>query len=196
MKKLFLVFGIAVGLLRAGGVFAADTYTIDNAHSTIGFTVKHLMVSNVTGLFADYTGSVTFDPADLTTFKAEAAIQTKSIDTRMPKRDDHLRGADFFDAAAFPAITFAGRTLTGKDGAYTLTGDLTMHGITKEVSMPVTIAGPVKSPMGPDMIIGLSGRATINRQDFGVKWNKDMDKGGLVVGNDITINIELEAHKK
>ncbi len=192
MKKLML---LVLGVLFSFNVHAADEYILDNAHSQIGFSVKHLMVSTTKGFFGDYTGSITFDPADLKAFKAEAVIQSKSINTSNEKRDEHLRAADFFDVAQFPTITFTSKSLTGDKGKYTLVGDLTMHGVTKEVSFPVEIAGPVKSPFG-DIAIGLSGSLTINRQDYGVKWNKNLDNGGLAVGDEVVINVDLEAHKK
>lgn len=192
MKRVFLVIA---GLLVSFNVFAADTYTIDNAHSQIGFSVKHLMVANTRGSFSDYAGTITYDPADLTTFKAEATIQAKSIDTRNTQRDEHLRSADFLDVGQFPTITFVSKELTGANGEITLSGNLTIHGITKEVSFPVEMSGPVKSPYG-DMAIGLTGQVTINRQDYGVKWNKALDNGGVALADKVVINVDLEAHKK
>ena len=192
MKKLLL---LALGLLFSLNLHAADTYVVDSAHSQIGFAVKHIMVSTIKGSFGDYTSNITFDPADAASFKADATIQVKSVDTNNEQRDEHLRTADFFDVGQFPTITFKSKSLTGANGSYTLVGDLMLHGVTKEVSFPVQISGPVASPMGGDAI-GLSGQLTVNRQDYGIKWNKDMDKGGVMLGNDVTVSIELEAHKK
>lgn len=190
-KFLLLVLGVMVSM----NVYAADTYVVDNTHSQIGFAVKHMMVGTTRGTFNDYTASVTYDPADLASFKAEATIQVKSIDTNNDKRDEHLRGADFFDAAQFSTISFVSKSISGEDGMYNLIGDLTIHGVTKEVDIPVDISGPVQSPMG-GMVIGLSGELEINRQDFDVKWNKNLDAGGLMVSDDVLITIELEAIKK
>ena len=176
-----------VGLLLAGRAFAADVYAIDPAHSTLGFTAKHMMVSETTGTFDQFEGKITFDPQDLAAFKAEAAIQAQSINTRNEKRDGHLRSADFFDIAQFPTITFASKSITPAGEGYTMTGDLTMKGVTKEVSIPVTITGPVGSA------IGLAGSFTLNRQDYGITWNKTLDQGGLAVSNEIKVNINIEA---
>ena len=200
---------------------AADSYQIDSAHSSFGFSVKHLTVSTVTGEFTDYSGTIQFDPKDPSAFMSEVTIKTASIDTRQKERDHHLRSADFFDAEKFPVISFKSKKLTPGSGAlekprdptvgapgladtmnpqlfigvYRLTGDLTMHGVTKEISIPVMISGPVKSPMGGE-VIGLSGETTINRQDFGISWNKALDSGGWMVGDEVKISVNLEAHKK
>ena len=200
---------------------AADTYQIDRAHSSLGFAVRHLTVSTVNGEFTDYSGTIQFDKADPSMFTAEVNIKTASIDTRQKQRDDHLRGADFFDAEKFPEISFKSKKLSPCSGAlekprdptapmpgladatnpqlfigvFRLTGDLTMHGVTKEISILLTIAGPVKGPMGGE-VIGLSAETTINRQDFGVSWNKALDSGGYVVGDEVKISVNLEAHKK
>ena len=192
MKKIFglLVIG---SLLFFSQVQAAEVYTIDSAHSSIGFAAKHMMVSNVTGTFDQFEGTVAFDPNDLAVAKAEAMIQTVSINTRVTKRDEHLKGSDFFDAAKYPQITFVSKKITKSGDGYTIDGDLTMKGVTKEVSIPVTIAGPVKSPMGE--VIGISGQFTLNRQDYGVSFNKVLDNGGVVVSNDIKVDINLEAKK-
>jgi polyisoprenoid-binding protein YceI len=198
MRKMLRLFVLATGLLMAGRLYAADVYAIDPSHSSIAFAAKHLMVSTTSGAFNEYEGTITYDPKDLSTFKSDVTIQAKSIDTHVAKRDDHLRGADFFDVEKFPTITFVGKSLAsaGEEGKYILTGDLTLKGVTKEVSFPVTIAGPIKSPMGGDNVIGLEGQLTINRQDYGVTWNKAMDNGGFVVSNDIPISISIEANNK
>ena len=195
MRTLVRSLIFTAGIVLAAQAWAADTYTIDPNHSSISFSVKHMMVSTVTGVFGDFTGSVTYDPKDQAAFKADAVIQVKSIDTRTPKRDDHLRGPDFFDAEKFPTITFTAKKLDKEDAQTVLTGDLTMKGVTKEVSIPVSIAGPVQG-MGGASVIGLSGSFTLNRQDYGVSWNKTLDNGGFVVGNDVKVEINVEAHKK
>ena len=184
-----------MGIILAGQAWAADTYTIDPSHSSIGFSVKHMVVSTVTGAFGDFTGNVTYDPADMAAFKADAAIQVKSIDTRQPKRDDHLRSADFFDAEKFPTITFMAKKLDKEGAQMLMAGDLTMKGVTKEVSVSVSIEGPVKG-MGGASVIGLSGSFILNRQDYGVSWNKTLDNGGFVVSNDVKVDINIEAHQQ
>lgn len=183
-----------LGLTTA--TFAADTYVIDPVHSTIGFSVKHLTVSEVQGNFKTFTGTVTLDAKNASATTIEATIETKSINTQNDQRDNHLRSSDFFDAHANPAITFHSTNVVFKGNTYTLTGDLNIKGTTKSITLPLTILGPVKSPMNGDDVIGISGQTIINRQDFGVKWNKQMDQGGYIVGDEVTININLEAHKK
>ncbi len=196
MRKLLqFVAGIIFGLFVQSASFAADSYTIDNVHSQIGFAVKHLTVSTVKGSFSDYVCIIQFDPANPSAISAEATIQVNSIDTQNEKRDGDLKSPNFFDAEKFPTITFKTTKVTQSAGGYTMTGDLTMHGVTKSISFPCTIAGPVKGMQGDD-VIGLSGQMTINRQDFGVSWNKAMDSGGYVVSDDVAITIDFEAHHK
>lgn len=189
---------LALSLVLATGVFAfaADIYTIDPAHSTIGFSIKHLTVSDVEGNFKAFEGTIMLDAKDPSASKFEATIKTKSINTQNDQRDEHLRGADFFDAENNPDITFKSAMISASGNVYTVTGDLTMKGVTKSVTIPLTVSGPIKSPMGGDMVIGLSGQTKINRQDFGVKWNKQMDQGGFVLGDEVTVIIKLEAHNK
>ena len=196
IRFLMIASIFTVGCLSAfGRVNAADTYQIDRAHSSLGFSVKHLTVSAVNGEFTDYSGTIQFDKADPSMFAAEVNIKTASIDTRQKQRDDHLRSADFFDAEKFPMISFKSKKLAAQGNTYLLTGDLTMHGVTKEISIPLTIAGPVKGPMGGE-VIGISGETMINRQDFGVSWNKALDSGGYVVGDEVKVSVNIEAHKK
>ena len=200
MVKKFRMFVLS-GLVVAGSLLflsqaqAADVYKIDTAHSSLGFSVSHLMVSKTTGVFNDYEGIVTFDPKDLATSSVEVTIQTASIDTRSQKRDDHLRSADFFDATANPQIAFKSKQFASSGEGYFITGDLTIKGVTKEVSIPVSITGPVKG-MKADQVIGLSGQLVINRQDYGVSWSKTLDAGGLVVDDNVAIGIFIEAHAK
>ncbi|HLD70154.1 MAG TPA: YceI family protein [Candidatus Omnitrophota bacterium] len=182
-------------LLSGGRAGAADIFQIDRSHSSIGFALKHLTISTVTGEFTDYSGTIQYDAKDPAAFTAEVMIQAATIDTHQKKRDDHLRGADFFDTEKFPIISFKSKKCASDANGYLLTGDLTMHGVTKEISIPLTISGPVKSPMGSD-VIGVSAETTINRQDFGVSWNKALDTGGFMVGDEVKISVNLEAHKK
>ena len=189
MKKLFLVLGFVVAL--AVNVFAADTYAIDAGHTTIGFSVKHMMVSNTTGQFNKYDATISYDPKDLAASSISATVDVASIDTKNEKRDAHLKGADFFDTEKFPSITFVSKTIN----ADSIVGDLTIKGVTKEVTIPVEISGPVVTPFG-STVIGINGSFKINRQDYGVSWNKTLDQGGLAVGDEVTVNISIEAAKK
>lgn len=192
-KALFLA---TIGLvLTCSQTAQAALYRADQVHSTIGFTVKHLMVSEVKGEFTDYQTLINFDSNDLKSSNVDVTIQVSSINTRNEKRDKHLKTSEFFDADNHPTITFKSTDITKTDNGYTISGDLTIRGVTKAISIPCAINGPVKNPMGEgEDVIGINGKATINRQDFGVSWNKEMDQGGYVVGNDVTIDVELEAH--
>ena len=192
--KGLMALAFSAGIATAAA--AGDTYVIDPAHSTVGFLVQHLTVSQVQGQFNDFQGTIDLDPADAAATKVDVTIQTKSIDTRNENRDKHLRSPDFFDADKNPLITFQSSAVTADGKAYSITGDLTIKGVTKKATVPLVISGPITNPMGGGQVIGLSGQTKINRQDFGVSWNKQMDKGGFVVGNDVQININLEAHAK
>jgi polyisoprenoid-binding protein YceI len=171
------------------------TYQLDPVHSTIGFSVSHMMVSTTRGGFSQYEGTIDFDAGMPEQTKINVTIQANSIDTRNEKRDNHLRAADFLDVANHPVITFISTKVVKEGDRYLVSGDLTIHGVTKPVTIPLTINGPVKSPFGAN-VIGLSGQVTINRQDFGVSFNKQMDQGGLMVGNDVLIDVQAEAQQK
>ncbi|MBF0387076.1 MAG: YceI family protein [Candidatus Omnitrophica bacterium] len=197
MKKLFLLcVALLVAVAASSAVFAADLYQVDAAHSSIGFAVKHMMVARVNGVFGDFQGDIKFDPADLPGSKFDFVIKVASIDTRNSGRDAHLKGADFFNAEKFPDIVFKTKAVarTG-EGVYAVTGDLTMKDVTKEVVIPVTVDGPVFNPMAKADGIGIEAVFKVNRQDYGVNWNKDLDNGGVVVGNDVAVNVNIEAHK-
>jgi polyisoprenoid-binding protein YceI len=190
--KRFISIVIVAALLAPLHVFAA-TYNIDPAHSTIGFKVKHLMVTNVNGVFEKFKGTVNIDEKDIAKSKVDVTIEMVSINTNITKRDDHLRSADFFDVAKFPTMTFVS-TKVEKAGSDKLkvTGNLTIKGVTKQVILNVEgPTGEVKSPQG-DVKRGASATATINRQDFGVSWSKKLDGGGLVVADDVYISIDTE----
>ena len=191
MLQRIQVLFMFVALLTTSVVFAADTYTIDPAHTSFGFTVKHMMISNVPGEFDKFDGQIIYNPADLASSKANVTIDVSSINTRIDKRDAHLKSPDFFDAAKFPSISFVSTKFTPTS----IIGNLTMKGVTKEVTIPVTISGPVKTMMG-GQAIGITGSVTVNRQDYGINWNKTLDQGGLAVSNDVVINISIEADQK
>ena len=198
MMRSVVILGLSfLGAWGAGGSCFADVYTIDPAHSSLGFAAKHLMVSTVTGEFTGYSGTVQFDPTDPAKTEVSVTIEVKSIDTRVPDRDKHLKGTDFFDAETFPQITFksTGVTEVKMKNGYVILGDLTMHGVTQKISIPATIEGPIKSPFGTE-VIGVSAEFTINRQDYGISYNKQLDNGGWMVSNDVKISVNLEASKK
>jgi len=170
----------------------ADTYTVDASHTRIGFGVKHLVISTVRGEFRQFEGSFSYDPANPSAMTAKAVMQTASIDTANAKRDEHLRGEDFFDAASFPEITFESTRAEASEDGVILYGNLTMRGVTKEIALPVKISGPVTHPFSGKNVLAIEGSAKINRQDWGVSWSKTMDSGGLVVSDDVTLEISIE----
>ncbi len=175
---------------------AGYAYSVDKAHSSIGFTVSHLVVSKTTGNFNDYDGQIQFNPDDLANAKFDFTVKVAGIDTKNEGRDKHLKGADFFDAEKYPDIVFKTSKVELQSGNdYLVTGELTMKGVTKELQLPVKIAGPVPNPMGGGQVLGIESHFVINRQDYGVSWNKTMDNGGVVVGNEVQIAVMIEAHK-
>jgi polyisoprenoid-binding protein YceI len=192
MKKA-AILTMTAAVLAAALPSAAQTteWKIDPAHSQATFQVRHLMVTNVRGDFGKMSGTVQWNGKDFTTVQAEATIDVASINTREQKRDDHLRSPDFFDAATHPSITFKSKRAepTGP-GAFKLIGDLTIRGVTKEVVLDVEATDIVKDPRGGSRV-GAQATTTVNRQDFGVKWNRTLDTGGVVVGDDVKITIDL-----
>lgn len=186
-------FCLALGLV-VGTSLAADEYNIDKTHSSIGFSVTHLVISKVKGTFGDFAGAITYDENDIGKSSVEVHIKTTSIDTKDEKRDAHLRSADFFDVETFPEIIFKSKSVAKADDGYIVVGDLTMRGVTKEVTIPFTISGMITDQSG-NKRLGASAELTLDRQDYGVSWSKKLDGGGLVVGDDVKIEIEIEAIK-
>jgi polyisoprenoid-binding protein YceI len=193
MMRLQVVLAVlSVGI--AGFSHAADVYQIDASHTAVGFTVRHMVINNVRGGFKDFTGTVEYDPADLSQLTAKGVVKAASIDTGIAARDTHLRGEDFFNVAKYPDITFTSKRVEQKGGQSVLVGDFTMHGVTKELALPMTINGPVVDPMGKTRI-GLEFATTINRQDYGIQWSQKLDSGGLVLADEVKIEIAAEAVK-
>ncbi|HTY42657.1 MAG TPA: YceI family protein [Thermoanaerobaculia bacterium] len=182
-------------LAAAAPLAAADTYTIDKTHSDVSFQIRHFS-SKVRGRFSDFEGTIQADPARPTASSVTFTIKTTSIDTNSSKRDDDLRSANFFDAAKFPEISFksASMTSTGKD-TYAVTGTLTMHGVSKQVTLPVTFLGSAKDPWGNERA-SFELNTKLNRKDFGIDWNKTLDTGGLMLSDDVDVTIDLETIKK
>jgi polyisoprenoid-binding protein YceI len=174
-------------------VHAADTYQIDPAHSTVGFSVAHLVISDVKGRFNEFEGTLVLEGDKLTDIKG--TIQTKSIDTGIAKRDEHLRSPDFFDVAKHPTIAFTSTKIEARDGKAVITGQFTMHGVTKEISAPVKVKGPITDPWGKKRV-ALKATLTINRKDYGLTWNKALETGGVMVGEEVEIEINAEAVKQ
>jgi polyisoprenoid-binding protein YceI len=183
----------------AGGAVHAATYDIDSAHSSANFKIRHMMISNVRGQFSKVTGSIEFDAKNPNASKVNAVIDVNTIDTREEARDKHLKSPDFFDVAKFPSITFKSKTFAPAGaGKYKVTGDLTIHGVTKEVVLDLSDVTPEAKGMRGETRIGGQAATKINRKDFGLTWSKSMDGGGVVVGDevDITIDLELIKNKK
>ena len=171
------------------------TWNIDPAHTDVGFSVKHLMISTVRGRFGDVRGTITLNGSDLTRASVEAEIATASIDTRTEQRDAHLRSADFFEVETYPAITFRSRRIERITGnRYRITGDLTIRDTTREVVIEGTDEGRGKDPWGGDRL-AFSGTTTIDRRDFGLTWNQALETGGVLVSNEIKITLDVQAVK-
>jgi polyisoprenoid-binding protein YceI len=168
-------------------------WQIDPAHSAAHFSVRHLMISNVRGEFTKVSGNAVLDPTDPTKSSIEVIIDATSIDTREPQRDEHLRSADFLDVANHPTITFRSKKITPAGAEhYKVTGDLTIRGVTREVTFDVEgPAAPVKDPYG-NIRTGVSATAKINRKDFGLAWNALTEAGGIMVGDEVSLALEAE----
>jgi polyisoprenoid-binding protein YceI len=176
-----------------GELAGGSSWRIDPAHSHVEFAVRHLMISTVKGAFGDVRGTVWVDESDARTVLVDITIQVASIDTRQEQRDAHLRSADFFDAARFPTITFRSRLVEGnhQDSEFRLVGDLTIRDVTREVVLDVSSEGRLTDPWGAERA-GFSARGKIDRTDFGLTWNQMLEAGGVVVGNEVKISIEVE----
>ncbi|HEV7425599.1 MAG TPA: YceI family protein [Thermoanaerobaculia bacterium] len=190
----FRILAVAAFLLAASSLFA-ETFVVDKPHSEATFQVRHMM-SKVSGKFKDFSGRINVDRAKPTASTVEFNIKTASVDTGDADRDKHLQTADFFDASKNPEITFKSTSIaaTKKKDLYDVTGDLTMRGVTKRVTIPVEFNGFGKDPWGNERA-GFSLTTTVNRKDYGINWNKALDNGGVLVGDDVTINVNLEAQK-
>jgi polyisoprenoid-binding protein YceI len=174
---------------------AAD-YDIDSAHSAAQFSVRHLMVSNVRGSFKKVTGKVVFDEANPSATVVQASIDVSTVDTGEAARDTHLKSPDFFDLAKFPTMTFVSRSASRTSQGIDVSGDLILHGVTKPVVLHVSgITPEMKDPWGM-LRRGATATTVINRQDFGLVWNKNLDGGGVVVGDEVTITLDIEAARK
>jgi polyisoprenoid-binding protein YceI len=191
-----LIFALAAVVLAAAApAEAADAYTIDKNHSDVSFQIRHF-VSKVRGRFSDFEGSIQIDPAKPESSSVALTIQAASIDTNQPKRDDDLRSDHFFDVAKFPVITFQSTRIvpTGKD-RYDVTGTLTMHGVTKEITLPVSFLGFMKDPRGNERA-GFEIATKLNRLDYGISWNRALEGGGTLLGDDVDVTIDFETVKK
>jgi len=195
MKRMLASIAALIAL-SLSALAGAATYTIDPDHSNVGFKVRHLMVSNVKGNFEKHSGVVVINDKDITNSKVEVSIDTASVNTGVQKRDAHLRSADFFDVAKYPTMTFVSKKVAkaGKD-KLKVTGYLTLHGVTKEVVLDVE--GPSKESKDPwgNFRSGAVASTKISRKDFGLVWNAALETGGVAVGDEVTISLEIEMIK-
>lgn len=191
MKRL-----IAALPLLIAGIAHADSveWKLDPSHTTVGFTVPHLVVSSVEGRFKEASAKIALDDADLTKSQVSVEINAASIDTGDAKRDDHLKSPDFFDVKKFPKLSFKSTKIAKAGAGYKLTGDLTIRDVTKSVTLDATVSAPVKTPWGNQARAAkVSGK--IKRTDFGLKWNKGLETGGVLVGEEVTLNVSAEVTK-
>jgi polyisoprenoid-binding protein YceI len=192
MKTLKLATLILFTVLLVPTAMFADatTWQVDPAHTNVTFEVRHLL-TQVPGRFNDFTGTIRHDPENPGSSSVEFTVQAKSIDTRNDRRDNHLRSADFFDVEKFPTLTFKSKKVEGSGNELQVTGDLTIHGVTREVTIPVTFLGSMETPMGPRA--GFSTEFALDRKEYGITWNKVLDQGGALLGDEVSIEIDVEA---
>jgi polyisoprenoid-binding protein YceI len=195
--KPFSRFILAVLLAMAPALAHAATWKIDPDHAFVEFKVRHLMVSNVKGVFTKLDGTVEADDADLSKASVKVTIDTASIDTNIAKRDEHLRSADFFDVAHYPTMTFVSKKVIVENGTVgKVIGDLTIRGTSREVTLDVeAFTPPIKDPWG-NTRRGATASTTINRKDFGLTWNAVLEAGGVAVGDEVKISLDIEMIKK
>jgi len=194
MKLKFITKALMISVIFVNTGYASQTFEVDPSHASIGFKIEHLVISKVKGDFRDFTATLVLDDEGLLN-QASSNIKVTSIDTGITKRDDHLRSVDFFDVSEYPEISFKSKSVKQSAGNNVLIGDLTIHGVTKEVELPFSIKGPVKGPQG-ETRIGFEASTVINRKDYGLTWNMALEAGGFVVGDDLELLIDFEAIKK
>ena len=195
MHRLLITAAAVAALVTP--VRAETTWEIDPAHTNVQFSVRHLMISNVRGEFGKVSGTVTANDQDLTRSKVEATIDAATINTREAKRDEHLRSPDFLDVARYPSITFVSKKIAkAGDGRWKVTGDLTLHGVTREVVLDVEAPGTAVKDFTGNVRSGARVSTKIDRKDYGIVWNKALDGGGIAVGDEIEITIDVEGVKK
>jgi len=194
--KILLAISAILIFSAVNATAATERYNVDLDHSIVGFSVAHMVVSKTTGRFTDYAGFIEMDPEAKTVKALEAVIKTASVNTNHEKRDAHLKNPDFFNVEKFPTMIFKMKSYEKHGDTYAAKGDLTLLGITKEVVLTGTFNGVVpKDPWG-NTRAGFTAEGKINRKDFGMNWSKALDNGGLVVGDEVTIKLEIECIKQ
>jgi polyisoprenoid-binding protein YceI len=194
MKRIMIAAAMILTIPYAA---LASNWNIDPDHSNLGFKIRHLMVSNVKGNFEKYSGVVEINDKDITKSKVEVIIDTNSVNTNVKKRDDHLRSADFFDVAKYPTMSFVSKKVSvAGPNKLKVTGDFTLHGVTKEVVLDLDgLTAESKDPWG-NIRKGATATAKINRKDYGLMWNQALETGGVLVGDEVEITLEVELIKK
>ncbi|EUJ23797.1 hypothetical protein PGRAN_06804 [Listeria grandensis FSL F6-0971] len=173
-----------------------EKWNVDPAHSSIEFQVKHMMVSKVKGVFKDFSANLSLDPEDLTTASLNFTVDAASIDTHQEARDGHLKSPDFFDVENHPSITFKSTKIeAGGGNEYKVTGDLTIRAITKTITLDVEYEGTSKDPMSGNMVAGFEGTGKFNRKDFELNYNDVLETGGVLIGDEVKLNIQIEVSK-
>jgi polyisoprenoid-binding protein YceI len=178
-----------------GQDMATNRWDIDVGHSAVHFWVRHLVISKVHGRFARWAGSIELDTQDLTKSSVQVKIDASSIDTQVADRDTHLRSPDFLDVAKYPELTFRSKRIEKGGAGYRVTGDLTLHGVTREVVLDAEFGGSAKDPWGNERT-AFAAKTALDRKDYGLTWNAALEAGGVLVGDKVEISIELEAVKK
>jgi len=194
VRRIVGLVVLGLGLAAPAG---AETWVIDTAHTVSGFSVKHMMITNVTGVFEVTKGSIEYKLGEPASVKADITIETKSVNTRITRRDDDLRSDNFFGAEKFPNLVFKSKRVQNvRAGGFDLVGDLTIRDVTREVVLKVEgPTAPIRDPQG-NRRVGASASTTINRKDFGIAWHRAIEAGGVVVGDEVKINIDIEAIEK
>jgi polyisoprenoid-binding protein YceI len=191
---LTVIIGMCLWLLGQTAQAETARYDVDPDHSTIEFRVAHMVISKTTGRFMEYSGFIEMDPDEAVVKTIQATIKTASVNTNQEKRDGHLRGADFFDAEKHPTMTYKLKSYLKNGDGYAAVGDLTLRGVTKEIVLVGNFNGVTKDPWG-NTRAGFTAEGKLNRKDFGMVWNKTLDNGGLVVGDEVLIKLDIECIK-
>ena len=189
--RMLAVAGIVWGVM-ATAVWGAQQYAIDPAHTSVGFSIPHLVISRVNGSFPDVKGEILYDESDITKSSVNVTIQAASITTNNAARDKHLRSADFLETDKYPEMTFKSLRIEPKGDGYVCVGTLTLHGVSREVEIPFKVLGTIKDPQGKTRM-AIDASLKLNRQDYGVSWNKALETGGMLVGNDVDVHLSIEA---
>ena len=192
--KRHISHSLLLGILITGSLQAA-TYQLDPAHSSAAFSVRHMMISNVRGAFGKVAGTIDYDPDHLDACKVDATIDVSTVDTREPHRDADLKSPNFFDVAKYPNITFVSKKCEQANGKLQVAGDLTIHGVTKPVVLDVDGPTPEMKDMRGNFHRGATATTNVNRQDFGLVWNKALDSGGVMVGDEVAITLDLDGSR-